>query len=62
MYEKSVKVMVNKRAYIKPVLESETFVPQYYCKICANDGIHREYLFECNAGNRRDSYNPQIRN
>lgn len=42
MYEKSVKVMVNKRAYIKPVLESETFVPQYYCKICANDGIHRE--------------------
>lgn len=57
MYEKSVKVMVNKRAYIKPVLESETFVPQYYCKICANDGIHREYLFECNAGNKGDSYN-----
>ena len=25
--------MQNKKMYIKPVLESETFVPQYYCKL-----------------------------
>lgn len=48
--------MENKKAYIKPVLESETFVPQNYCRVCANDGIHREYLFECNAGNKNSKY------
>lgn len=48
--------MESKKAYSKPILESETFVPQHYCKICANDGIHREYLFECNAGNKNRKY------
>lgn len=39
--------MENKRAYIKPILESETFVPQCYCASCGDSGI--TYLFECNA-------------
>lgn len=47
---------MKKRVYAKPVLESEAFVPQNYCKVCANDGIHREYLFECNAGNKNSKY------
>lgn len=54
--------MRNKRAYSKPILESETFVPQSYCRVCANDGIHREYLFECNAGDTGTSYNVYFSN
>lgn len=39
--------MENKKAYIKPVLESETFVPQCYCNQC---GVHgQKVYFECNA-------------
>ena len=41
--------MANKRAYIKPVLESETFVPQNYIAACG-DTEYGNYLFECNAG------------
>lgn len=41
--------MENKKAYIKPVLESETFVPQSYCKTCES-GV--TYWFECNAGSK----------
>ena len=48
--------MENKRAYIKPVLESETFVPQNYIAACG-DTEYGNYLFECNAGNRKDGYN-----
>lgn len=47
---------MKKRVYAKPILESETFIPQTYCKVCANDGIHVKYLFECNAGDRRGGY------
>lgn len=39
--------MGNKRAYIKPVLESETFVPQCYCNNCGDHGT--VYKFTCDA-------------
>ena len=39
--------MRNKRAYSKPILESETFLPQSYCATCES-GV--TYWFECNAG------------
>lgn len=39
--------MENKKAYIKPILESETFIPQSYCKACES-GV--TYWFECDAG------------
>lgn len=39
--------MENKRAYIKPILESETFVPQCYCNQCGEHG--QKVYFECNA-------------
>lgn len=48
--------MENKRVYIKPVLESETFVPQNYIAACG-DTEYGNYLFECNAGSRKNSYN-----
>lgn len=47
MYEKLVEIMANKRAYIKPALESETFVPQCYCKACGEHGT--VYKFTCDA-------------
>lgn len=40
--------MKNKRAYIKPVLESETFVPQNYIAACGV--LNKVYLFTCDAG------------
>jgi hypothetical protein len=40
--------MENKRAYIKPVLESETFVPQNYIAACG-DTEYGKYLFTCDA-------------
>lgn len=40
--------MQNKKMYIKPVLESETFVPQNYIAACG-DTEYGDYLFECNA-------------
>lgn len=40
--------MINKRAYIKPVLESETFVPQAYIANCGDSGT--VYKFTCDAG------------
>lgn len=40
--------MENKRAYIKPILESETFVPQNYIAACGDSGV--TYYFQCNAG------------
>lgn len=40
--------MQNKRIYIKPVLESETFVPQNYIAACG-DTEYGKYLFECDA-------------
>lgn len=39
---------MEKRVYAKPVLESETFVPQYYIAACGDpEGI--KYLFTCDA-------------
>lgn len=40
--------MLNKRMYIKPVLESETFVPQNYIAACHD--INKVYKFTCDAG------------
>lgn len=39
--------MRNKRAYSKPILESETFVPQEYVAAC-NEEV-TSYLFTCDA-------------
>lgn len=39
--------MQNKRTYIKPILESETFVPQNYIAACGD--INKVYKFTCNA-------------
>jgi len=48
--------MENKKAYIKPVLESETFVPQVYCINCAALPGVTKYYFECNAGSSYQKY------
>lgn len=40
--------MLNKRMYIKPSLESETFVPQNYIAACGDSGT--VYKFTCDAG------------
>lgn len=40
--------MKNKRAYIKPILDSETFVPQNYIAACGDSGTI--YKFKCDAG------------
>lgn len=39
--------MKNKRTYIKPVLESETFVPQNYIAACGDE--NKVYKFVCDA-------------
>lgn len=39
--------MGNKKAYSKPILESETFVPQCYCNNCGAHGT--VYKFTCDA-------------
>lgn len=38
---------MKKRVYAKPVLESETFVPQNYIAACGDTNY--EYIFHCNA-------------
>lgn len=47
---------MEKRVYAKPVLESETFVPQCYCKNCAAEPGITKYYFECNAGSKNNQY------
>lgn len=37
-----------KRAYVKPTMESETFVPQAYIAACGDSGT--DYIFTCDAG------------
>lgn len=44
--------MLNKRMYIKPVLESETFVPQNYIAACGEE--NKVYLFTCDGGGGAD--------
>lgn len=39
---------MEKRTYIKPVLESETFVPQNYIAACGDQ--NKVYLFTCDGG------------
>lgn len=39
--------MEKKKAYVKPSMESETFVPNAYCANCGEGGV--SYMFECNA-------------
>ena len=39
---------MEKKAYVKPVMESETFVPQTYVAACGDSGT--VYKFVCNAG------------
>ena len=43
------------REYVKPMMDSEIFASNEYCSTCGDHGI--VYNFECNAGNRRNSYN-----
>lgn len=40
--------MENKRVYSKPILESETFVPQVHIAACGESG--KTYKFTCDAG------------
>lgn len=40
--------MRNKRVYSKPILESETFIPQNYIAACGDSGT--VYKFTCDAG------------
>lgn len=40
--------MEKKRVYRKPVMESETFVPQTYIAACRDHGV--VYKFKCDAG------------
>lgn len=40
--------MENKRVYSKPILESETFIPQAYIAKCGDSGT--VYKFTCDAG------------
>lgn len=39
--------MENKKRYSKPILESETFIPQNYIAACGDTNY--EYLFKCDA-------------
>lgn len=41
--------MEKKKTYVKPVMESETFVPQTYVAACGDHGV--VYKFKCDAGN-----------
>lgn len=38
---------MEKKAYVKPSLESETFVPQTYIAACGD--TNNEYIFQCDA-------------
>lgn len=46
--------MENKKVYIKPVLESETFIPQNYIAACGDE--NKVYLFKCDATGGRMGY------
>lgn len=50
--------MEKKRAYVKPSLESEAFVPNTYVAACGDSGT--TYLFECNAGEPYRYWQPGI--
>lgn len=39
---------MEKKAYVKPVMESETFVPQTYIAACGDE--NKVYKFVCDAG------------
>lgn len=43
------------KSYKKPVLNVEHFTPNEFVAACGDSGT--TYYFECNAGNRRESYN-----
>ncbi len=40
--------MEKKKAYVKPSMESETFVPNTYVAACGDSGV--VYKFKCDAG------------
>ena len=44
---------MEKRNYVKPILNSETFVPQVYAAACTHteSGVGGKYYFKCDAGN-----------
>ena len=44
-----------KKAYVKPSMESEAFVPNTYVAACG-DTEYGYYLFECNAGIKGHEY------
>ncbi|WP_300629643.1 hypothetical protein [uncultured Thomasclavelia sp.] len=43
------------KSYKKPVLNVERFTPNEFVAACGDSGV--TYYFECNAGERRKSYN-----
>ena len=45
--------MEKKKAYVKPSMESETFVPNVYCKTCSDTEGGVKYYFKCDAGGGR---------
>ena len=47
-----------KKAYVKPSMESEEFVPNVYCSQCGDSGV--TYYFECNAGEPYRYWQPGI--
>lgn len=46
---------IMKRTYTRPIAYVEKFTPNEYVAACGDSGV--VYNFECNAGNRRNSYN-----
>lgn len=44
-----------KKMWSEPVILAEKFMPNEYVAACGDSGV--VYNFECNAGNRRNSYN-----
>ena len=44
-----------KREYVRPMMRGEVFAANEYVAACGDSGV--VYNFECNAGNRRNSYN-----
>ena len=44
---------MEKRNYVKPLLNSEAFVPQVYAAACTHteSGVGGNYYFKCDAGN-----------
>ena len=51
---------MEKRNYVKPILNSEAFVPQTYVAACAEEPGYVIYSFECSAGEKYKEYNVYV--